>query len=215
MGQWKSLKIDSGTGWKSIYREAGSGWKALEWDYLHYDGFESGFSGWSGDTASFAQSSTYKYLGSYSLKKTAGDSHANGHIWKSISNYTNVENNCRIRNSDALNSRGGPTFGITDGNYLCGYIAPQYSQLYILEFNNTGLYLGERAKADNMGDISSTQWVRVKFAKAGNTYTVTAYLENGTQIATCNYNEAITVGRTGYHMFDTNTYMDEYKCEET
>lgn len=37
MGEWKSLKIASGTGWKEIEREAGSGWKALEWESAYED----------------------------------------------------------------------------------------------------------------------------------------------------------------------------------
>lgn len=37
MGEWKSLKIDSGRGWKKIYREAGTGWKALEWVSVYED----------------------------------------------------------------------------------------------------------------------------------------------------------------------------------
>lgn len=37
MGEWKSLKIDDGTGWKEIYREAGSGWKELTWESAAID----------------------------------------------------------------------------------------------------------------------------------------------------------------------------------
>lgn len=37
MGEWKALKIGSGTGWKSIDRVAGTGWKALEWDSVPID----------------------------------------------------------------------------------------------------------------------------------------------------------------------------------
>ena len=210
MGEWKSLKIESGSGgFKELYREAGSGgWKELDWDYLLYDGFESAFSGWSGSTAEFAQSSDYHYIDSYSLRKTGNSAHK--HIYKALSTQ-NISAEVRIYNSNVLDRRGGPIIGIVGGNYIAAYVDPG-DNLLIPEFNNANVTVETHATVA-IGTISSSQWIRVLLTKNGTTLTAYAYLENGTLLATCSDTISFTTGMAGIHMYDQNGYMDEFKVE--
>ncbi|RKY40137.1 MAG: hypothetical protein DRP85_09145, partial [Candidatus Makaraimicrobium thalassicum] len=176
--------------------------------FLLFDDFESGFTGWSGHTGDFAQSSEQAYDGSYSLKKTGADGHDNAWIQKELSTQ-DVQIITRLWTSDTLNNRGSVHLALsTDADHSYRVDLDPGGYIIIGEADNDA-HVDVLANSA-LSAISSDQWVKLTLTRLETSWTGKAYLADGTEIGSVSYTLDVTTGYAGYYLYDSGHYADQF-----
>lgn len=204
MGEWKSLKIDSGTGWKEIYRESGTGWKALEWESAYEDFTTFTEVDVAGDriqkTANHVDHDAYRYETTY-LYKDYGAAHF-GDFEHKIKVKAVTANNGGYGIIWMLSNDLGSRDQLEDNDKTATSIYLYYTtvlNIYLRESHSGSTY-----QDGNIDGFGLTEWIYIKIIKNGTA--ISAYLYSDSTYTTLVDTLSLTL-----HADHTSKYL--YACD--
>ncbi|WP_435359286.1 Ig-like domain-containing protein [Haloarchaeobius sp. DFWS5] len=181
------------------------------------DGFETGLSGYAGQTGVFETTASEAYLGSYSLSKNSGD-HAHHGVYSDSDTWSAAESKTAsvwYYHGDDNNPRGGVFLSDGSGNGYIGYVDPTYTGgsggLSIGRVSGSNTYETELVDTSSLS-LSKNTWYKVFLEHdGGNEYTVRLEDTAGNTVAgpLTTTDSTYSPTRIGSWAYDSDLYLDE------